>query len=84
MIVKNSALETLRVQVAACTRIMNMDGLIDYSGHISARLPDGDGLLIQSFVVEYCLEQINYRIKHFIPLLSLLPCHDTFVSSLQE
>ena len=45
----NSTVETLRVQVAACTRIMNMDGLIDYSGHISTRLPDGEGLLIQSF-----------------------------------
>ena len=39
----------LRAQIAACTRIMNADGLIDYSGHISARLPDGGGLLIQSF-----------------------------------
>ena len=46
---KNSTVETLRVQIAACTRIMNMDGLIDYSGHISARLPDSEGLLIQSF-----------------------------------
>ncbi|PPR09676.1 MAG: Methylthioribulose-1-phosphate dehydratase [Alphaproteobacteria bacterium MarineAlpha11_Bin1] len=46
---KNSAVETLRIQIAACTRIMNMEGLIDYSGHISARLPDGEGVLIQSF-----------------------------------
>lgn len=46
---KNSTVETLRVQIAACTRIMNMEGLIDYSGHIGARLPDGEGLLIQSF-----------------------------------
>ena len=45
----NSANDVLRVQVAACTRIMNMEGLIDYSGHVSARLPDGGGLLIQSF-----------------------------------
>ena len=39
----------LRAQIAACTRVMNMEGLIDYSGHVSARLPDGAGLLIQSF-----------------------------------
>ena len=39
----------LRGQVAACTRIMNAEGLIDYSGHVSARLPDGSGLIIQSF-----------------------------------
>jgi L-ribulose-5-phosphate 4-epimerase len=45
----NAGREALRVEIAACTRIMNMDGLIDYSGHVSARLPDGIGLLIQSF-----------------------------------
>lgn len=45
----NSDLQVLRAEIAACTRIMNMDGLIDYSGHVSARLPDGSGLLIQSF-----------------------------------
>ncbi|CAN0449867.1 unnamed protein product [Discosporangium mesarthrocarpum] len=45
----NSDPQALRAEIAACTRIMNMDGLIDYSGHVSARLPDGSGLLIQSF-----------------------------------
>lgn len=45
----NSCIETLRTQIAVCTRIMNMEGLIDYSGHVSARLPDGRGLVIQSF-----------------------------------
>lgn len=45
----NSDVARLRAEIAACTRIMNMDGLIDYSGHVSARLPDGAGLLIQSF-----------------------------------
>lgn len=45
----NAGHDTLRAEIAACTRIMNMDGLIDYSGHVSARLPDGAGLLIQSF-----------------------------------
>lgn len=45
----NAATEALRTEIAACTRIMNMDGLIDYSGHVSARLADGSGLLIQSF-----------------------------------
>ena len=46
---ENFTVETLRIQIAACTRIMNMDGLIDYSGHVSARLQDDGGLLIQSF-----------------------------------
>lgn len=45
----NSSVETLRLQIAICTRIMNMEGLIDYSGHVSARLPDGSGIVIQSF-----------------------------------
>ena len=39
----------LRCQLAASTRIMNAEGLIDYSGHLSARLPENYGFLIQSF-----------------------------------
>ena len=46
---KRSDYSTLRKQIAACTRIMNMEGLIDYSGHISVRLPHNDGILIQSY-----------------------------------
>lgn len=45
----NSSVESLRVQIAICTRIMNMEGLMDYSGHVSARLPDNSGIVIQSF-----------------------------------
>lgn len=45
----NSEIARLRTEIAACTRIMNMEGLIDYSGHVSARLPDGSGILIQSY-----------------------------------
>lgn len=39
----------LRAEIAACTRILNDLELLGYSGHVSARLPDGAGLLIQSF-----------------------------------
>jgi L-ribulose-5-phosphate 4-epimerase len=46
---EHAVADRLRAQIAACTRILNMDGLIDYSGHVSARLPGGKGLLIQSF-----------------------------------
>jgi len=46
---KRSDYSALRKQIAACTRIMNMEGLIDYSGHISVRLPHNDGILIQSY-----------------------------------
>lgn len=45
----NAGMDILRAQIAACTRIMNMEGLIDYSGHVSARIPDGSGIIIQSF-----------------------------------
>src|SRR5262249_46404067 len=36
----------LRTQIAECTRMMVMAELLDYSGHISARLPDTDRILI--------------------------------------
>ncbi len=39
----------LRAEVAACTRILNLEGLMDYSGHVGARLPDGSGILIQPY-----------------------------------
>lgn len=37
----------LRNQVAACTLILNAEGILGYSGHVSARLPDGETFLIQ-------------------------------------
>ncbi|MEC7489215.1 MAG: class II aldolase/adducin family protein [Pseudomonadota bacterium] len=46
---RNIQYKGLRTQIAACTRIMNMNGLIDYSGHVSARLPGNVGILIQCF-----------------------------------
>ncbi len=45
----NSTVESLKIEVAACTRLLNAEGILGYSGHVSARLPDGDTLLIQSF-----------------------------------
>lgn len=39
----------LRAEIATCTRVMNMEGVIGYSGHVSARLPEGDRFLIQDF-----------------------------------
>jgi L-ribulose-5-phosphate 4-epimerase len=45
----NSAETRLRDQVAGCTRLLNMLGLLGYSGHVSARLPAGDRFLIQPF-----------------------------------
>ena len=37
----------LTVEVAAATRLLNMLGILDYSGHISARVPGEDALVIQ-------------------------------------
>ena len=37
----------LRQEVAACTLILNEEGLLGYSGHVSARLPGEDAFLIQ-------------------------------------
>ncbi len=41
--------QKLREEVAACTLILNSLDILGYSGHVSARLPDGQHLLIQSF-----------------------------------
>ncbi|OYV42571.1 MAG: hypothetical protein B7Z75_11980 [Acidocella sp. 20-57-95] len=38
----------LREQVAACTVMLNHEGILGYSGHVSARLP-GERFLVQSF-----------------------------------
>lgn len=38
----------LRAQVAAATRLLNDEGLLTYSGHISARAPEGDRFYIQT------------------------------------
>lgn len=37
----------LRAQVAAATRLLNNEGLLTYSGHLSARAPEGDRFYIQ-------------------------------------
>lgn len=38
----------LRTEVAICTRVMVTEGVLGYSGHVSARLP-GERFLVQSF-----------------------------------
>ena len=40
--------EVLKVQVAACTRLLNMAGILHYSGHLSARVPGTDTIYIQT------------------------------------
>ncbi|MGE0651586.1 MAG: class II aldolase/adducin family protein, partial [Alphaproteobacteria bacterium] len=38
----------IRAQVAACTRLLNLLGILHYSGHVSARVPGRDQLYIQT------------------------------------
>jgi ribulose-5-phosphate 4-epimerase/fuculose-1-phosphate aldolase len=40
--------QQLRRQVAACTLLLNDLGLLGYSGHVAARLPGQDAIVIQS------------------------------------
>lgn len=40
--------ELLRAQVAACTRLLNMLGVLHYSGHVSVRVPGKDQCYIQT------------------------------------
>lgn len=41
----------LRIEVSAATRLLNLEGIMDYSGHVSARLPGGyegqEALIVQ-------------------------------------
>lgn len=39
----------LKAEVAECTRLLNAEGILGYSGHVSARLPGRDAFLIQGF-----------------------------------
>ncbi len=44
----NIAVAQLKAEIAACTRILNDEDILDYSGHVSACLPDRSAFLIQS------------------------------------
>jgi L-ribulose-5-phosphate 4-epimerase len=37
----------LRQEIANCTRLLVMEGIMDFSGHVSARIPGSDRILIQ-------------------------------------
>jgi ribulose-5-phosphate 4-epimerase/fuculose-1-phosphate aldolase len=43
----DKTVEDLREQVAKCTRLLVMQEVMDYSGHVSARIPGTDRILIQ-------------------------------------
>ncbi|MDA0240735.1 MAG: class II aldolase/adducin family protein [Proteobacteria bacterium] len=43
----SQSIDSLHHSVAACTRLFNDLKILDHSGHVSARLPDNSGFLIQ-------------------------------------
>lgn len=43
----NAVEARLRAEVSAATRLLNREGIMDYSGHVSARLPGRDAFLVQ-------------------------------------
>ena len=47
MTTRSNSEAALRRDLAACTRMLVHDGILGYSGHISARLPGRDAILIQ-------------------------------------
>src|SRR5579862_9370762 len=60
----------LKQKVAACVRLLHMEGIVNYSGHVSARLPDGRGFIIQPYIesrttlrAEHLLE-LDYDLKY--------------------
>ncbi|MBM3608939.1 MAG: class II aldolase/adducin family protein, partial [Alphaproteobacteria bacterium] len=45
---RSNADARLRAEVAACSRILVMENLLDYSGHVSARVPGEEAYYIQA------------------------------------
>jgi L-ribulose-5-phosphate 4-epimerase len=45
--VPGPSVDTLREELAACTRMLVMQEIMDFSGHVSARIPGTDRILIQ-------------------------------------
>jgi len=43
-------IERDRVRLAACVRLLHMEGLLTYNGHVSVRIPDANRFLIHSLV----------------------------------
>src|SRR3954469_8998201 len=43
----NSGAESMKLEAAAVTRLLVAEGILDYSGHVSARIPGRDAFVIQ-------------------------------------
>jgi L-ribulose-5-phosphate 4-epimerase len=47
MTIRSRANDTRALEVAACTRMLVEEKILDYSGHVSIRIPDQDAFVIQ-------------------------------------
>jgi ribulose-5-phosphate 4-epimerase/fuculose-1-phosphate aldolase len=47
VIMSDANISKLRDEIAVCTRLLVTQGVMDYSGHVSARIPGSDRILIQ-------------------------------------
>jgi L-ribulose-5-phosphate 4-epimerase len=45
-----AAVLKLKQKAAATVRLLHMEGIVNYSGHVSVRLPDGRGFIIQPYI----------------------------------
>src|SRR3954468_24787456 len=43
----NSGAESMMLEASAATRLLVAEGILDYSGHVSARIPGRDAFVIQ-------------------------------------
>jgi L-ribulose-5-phosphate 4-epimerase len=43
----NAATQQMMLETAAATRLLESEGILDYSGHVSARIPERDAFVIQ-------------------------------------
>ena len=43
----NSATQQMMLETAAATRLLESEGILDYSGHVSTRIPERDAFVIQ-------------------------------------
>ena len=47
---RETNVDVLKAKVVACVRLLHMENILNYSGHVSARLPDGSGFIIQPYI----------------------------------
>src|SRR5712691_9352372 len=63
-------LPTLKAKVVAAVRLLHMEDILNYSGHVSARLPDGSGFIIQPYIESRAtlkpehLLSLDFDLKH--------------------